>query len=120
MYTDADADPTAKPPLLPLSSLAPTAFHRNVDLAIVRADAAGYVHAYIIIPSTIYGISKTVFADKGLCNPQSVQVPLLIRISIDRGSAAMVGEGANLWPNVHIDDCAVSLETVVTRTRCSD
>lgn len=108
VYTDGSADPTQSPPYVPISSLPESAFHRNVDLAIVRADAAGYVRSYIILPSTIYGISKNVFADKKLANPQSQQVPQLIRMSIDRGAAAMVGDGANFWPDVHIHDCAVS------------
>jgi hypothetical protein len=123
IFTDWEADPGSpkvgkvpnspqdnKVPLFPISSLPASAPHRNVDLMIVRADAAGFVHAYIVLPSTIYGISKTVFADRGLANPQSQQVPLLIRMSIDRGAAAMVGKGANVWPNVHIRDCAVSTQ----------
>lgn len=104
IYTDLQKSSEFKT----LASLPDDAFHRDVDLDIVRADQEGYVKAYIILPSTIYGISETPFADAGLCNPQSQQVPLLIRISLDRKAPAMVGEGKNLWPDVHIQDQAVS------------
>lgn len=105
IYTDLEKSDEFKT----LSSLPDNAFHREVDLSIIQADKEGYVKAYIILPSTIYGISETPFADAGLCNPQSQQVPLLIRISLDRKAPAMIGEGKNLWPDVHIDDCAVSV-----------
>lgn len=105
IYTDLEKSDEFKP----LSSLPDNAFHRDVDLEIIKADKEGYVKAYIILPSTIYGISETPFADAGLCNPQSQQVPLLIRISLDRKAPAMVGEGKNLWPDVHIHDCAVRI-----------
>lgn len=39
-------------------------------------------------------------------NPYSIQIPFLIRASIDRGVAGVVGKGIALWPDVHIDDCA--------------
>lgn len=106
--------------LKPLSALPNNAFHREVDRAIVKADHDGYVRGYIVLPSTIYGISKTVFADKGLVNPQSQQVPLLIRISLDRKAPAMVGQGKNLWPDVDIHDCAVRMDHRARLRRCAD
>lgn len=105
IYTDLEKAGEFKP----LASLPDKAFHREVDLSIVKADREGYVKAYIVLPSTIYGISETPFADAGLANPQSQQVPLLIRISLDRKAPAMIGEGKNLWPDVHIGDCAVRI-----------
>jgi nucleoside-diphosphate-sugar epimerase len=51
----------------------------------------------IICPSLIYG--------EGLgANPDSVQVPLLIRLAKKRRNAAHAGPGENVWSNVHIDD----------------
>lgn len=64
----------------------------------------GYVKTYIVIPSTIYGIAKNGFTEAGAQNPHSIQVPQLIRASLDRGQGGMVGLGKNKWPNVHIDD----------------
>jgi nucleoside-diphosphate-sugar epimerase len=51
----------------------------------------------IICPSLIYGIGLG-------ANPNSVQVPLLIKLAKKRGNAAHAGPGENVWSNVHIDD----------------
>ena len=51
----------------------------------------------IVCPSLIYGTGIG-------ANPDSVQVPLLIRLAKKRGNAAHAGPGENIWSNVHIDD----------------
>ena len=51
----------------------------------------------IICPSLIYGTGLG-------ANPDSVQVPLLIKLAKKRGNAAHAGPGENIWSNVHIDD----------------
>ncbi|KAI0661778.1 NAD-P-binding protein [Cubamyces menziesii] len=89
-----------------IKSIPPTAFHRNVDLTIIEADQEGYVRSHIILPSTIYGIAKGPLFDAGVSNPHSIQIPLLIKASLARKQAGMVGEGKALWPDVHIDDVA--------------
>ena len=65
---------------------------------------SGYARTYIILPSTIYGIEKNGLTEAGIQNPHSIQVPTLIRASLDRGQGGVVGLGKNKWPNVHIDD----------------
>ncbi|KAF7790012.1 hypothetical protein EIP86_000960, partial [Pleurotus ostreatoroseus] len=94
-----------------IESISPEAAHRNVDLAIVQADKEGkfqarYVRTYIILPSTIYGIASTPLSAAGIHNEHSVQIPWIIRASLDRGQAGVVGKGLALWPSVHIDDTA--------------
>ncbi|KAK0439027.1 uncharacterized protein EV420DRAFT_1203380 [Desarmillaria tabescens] len=89
-----------------IETLPITQIHRPVDLAIVNADKEGYAKTYIILPSTVYGLSSGRLADAGIHNRQSIQVPSLISASLDRGRAGMVGEGKNLWPNVEIHDQA--------------
>lgn len=64
----------------------------------------GYVRTHIVLPSTIYGLAKGPLVDAGLANPHSIQIPTLIKASIDRGQAGVVGKGANLWPNVHVEE----------------
>ena len=64
----------------------------------------GYARTYIILPSTIYGLAKNQLVDAGIQNPFSIQIPLLIKASLGRGRAGMVGKGLALWPDVHIDD----------------
>ncbi|KAG6815306.1 hypothetical protein H0H87_003106, partial [Tephrocybe sp. NHM501043] len=93
-----DANPTQ------IETLESTQPHRPVDLEIVQGDAAGYVKAYIILPSTIYGIASNKLVDFGISNPHSIQIPALIDASLGRGQGGMVGQGKNIWPNVHIDD----------------
>jgi nucleoside-diphosphate-sugar epimerase len=51
----------------------------------------------IVCPSLIYGLGHG-------ANPDSVQVPLLIKLARKRGNAAHAGPGENIWSNVHIDD----------------
>lgn len=67
-------------------------------------DAPGYVRTYIILPSMIYGMVTGKLVELGIQNPHSLQIPAVIKSSIARGQAGMVGLGKNLWPNVHIDD----------------
>ncbi|KAI0633479.1 NAD-P-binding protein [Trametes polyzona] len=98
VYNDNDVEQLAK--------LDPRQPHRDVDLAVIAADAEGYVKTYIVLPSTIYGLATGPLVDAGIMNAQSQQIPALITAGIDRGRAGMVGEGKNIWPNVHIDDVA--------------
>ena len=112
-----DADP-AQIETLPLE-----AQHRPVDVRIVQADKEGtpppvraggtsahaarlpgYVRTYIILPCAIYGIAATVLTAAGVQNPYSVQVPTLVRAALARRQGGMVGRGAAVWNNVHIDD----------------
>ena len=81
-----------------------TALHRNVDLAVVEADTQGYARTHIVFPATIYDIAKHALVDAGISNAHSIQIPLLVRASLARGRAGMVGEGKALWPDVSIDD----------------
>lgn len=87
-----------------LETLPDTAPHRDVDLAIINADNEGYVRAYLVAPSTIYGLAAGKLVSAGISNNRSMQIPRLIGASLRRGRAGMVGMGLNIWPNVHIDD----------------
>ncbi|PIL35390.1 hypothetical protein GSI_02116 [Ganoderma sinense ZZ0214-1] len=90
-----------------LKAIPPTAFHRNVDLLVINADAEdGYARTYIVLPSTVYGIAKHPLVDAGISNAHSMQIPKLITTSLVRKRAGVVGKGLALWPSVHIDDIA--------------
>ena len=65
---------------------------------------SGYCRTYLICPGTIYGTPKNQLVDAGLQNQHSIQIPLLIKGSLDRGQAGVVGKGLALWPDVHVDD----------------
>ncbi len=96
IYSDIDIEQ--------LKSIPPTASHRNVDLRVLDADAKGYARTHIVFPSTIYGIAKHALVEAGVSNPHSIQIPYIIRGSLDRGRAGVVGKGLPWWPNVHIAD----------------
>ncbi|KAF8271196.1 hypothetical protein EI94DRAFT_1721100 [Lactarius quietus] len=89
-----------------IESLPDTAFHRAVDLEIVAADKGGYVRTYIVLPSTIYGIATGKLFDLGISHAHSIQVPIAIKASLDRGQGGVVGEGKNIWPYVEIHEQA--------------
>lgn len=57
-----------------------------------------------MFPSLIYGIATGKLVELGLQNPYSIQIPALIDASLARGQGGMVGEGKNIWVNVHIED----------------
>ncbi|KAF9496795.1 NAD(P)-binding protein [Pleurotus eryngii] len=89
-----------------MATLAPTQMHRDVDLMIVEADKEGYVKTYIVLPSTIYGVAQGLLVDLGIANNRSMQIPAIVRASLDRKQGGMVGLGKNVWPNVDIEEQA--------------
>ncbi|KAI9463255.1 hypothetical protein BJY52DRAFT_1350476 [Lactarius psammicola] len=89
-----------------IESLPDTAAHRLIDLEVVAADKDGYVRTYIVLPSTIYGIATGKLFDLGISHAHSIQVPVAIKASLDRGQGGMIGEGKNIWPNVEIHEQA--------------
>ncbi|KAG2136811.1 hypothetical protein BD769DRAFT_385148 [Suillus cothurnatus] len=95
-----------------IESLPKTQPHREVDIEVVAAGEKGYVRTYIILPSTIYGIANTSLVKLGVQNPYSIQIPSLIKASIDRKQGGVVGKGLNLWPNIHINDIETLYITV--------
>ncbi|KAG7088840.1 hypothetical protein E1B28_012795 [Marasmius oreades] len=90
-----------------LENLPPTAPHRPVDLRILAADKEGYIKSYIIAPSAIYSISRNPLVVAGISNSHNRLWSFLIPISLVRGQGGMVGEGKNIWPNVHIDELVI-------------
>ena len=72
--------------------------HHEVDTFIF--ESSGAVQSIIVCPPTIYGISKGPF------NNISQQVPGLIKAFIQFGYTATIGNGSNIWNNVHVNDLA--------------
>lgn len=87
-----------------LESLPVSRIHREVDLAIVAADTAGYVRAYIVCPSTIFNMASGPLVDSGIQNPHSVLIPWMIKNGIQRGQGGLLESGTNVWPLVDIDE----------------
>ncbi|KAH9834472.1 uncharacterized protein C8Q71DRAFT_143340 [Rhodofomes roseus] len=89
-----------------VKAVPPTALHRNVDLAAIAADEAGYVKTYLICPPLIAGLASGPLYDAGLAHRNSIQAPALMRPALDRKQAGVVGDGKGVWAAVHVDDVA--------------
>lgn len=89
-----------------LATLKPSQPHRNVDLFLLDSENMKKVRTFIILPSTIYGVTSHQFVQAGLSNPLSIQIPTAIQVAINLNQVGTVGKGLNHWPCVHIDDQA--------------
>ena len=69
-----------------------------VQRAALAAASEG-VRSVVLCPCLIYGRGAG-------ANPDSIQVPNLIRQAIRSGIPRYIGEGENVWSTVHIDDVA--------------
>lgn len=65
----------------------------------VLAAASKGVRSVVLCPSLIYGQGRG-------ANPDSIQVPNLIRQAVKSGVARYIGDGENVWSTVHIEDVA--------------
>ena len=66
------------------------------------------MRTYIILPPTIWGIATGRLFTLGLANSHSIQIPLAIKASLDRGQGGVIGEGKNSWPHVEIHERELS------------
>jgi nucleoside-diphosphate-sugar epimerase len=71
-----------------------------VDRFVLRA-AAQAVRSVVLCPALIYGEGRG-------ANPDSIQVPSLIRQAVRSGVPRYIGAGENVWSTVHIDDAAAA------------
>ena len=69
-----------------------------VQRAVLAAAAQG-VRSVVLCPCLIYGRGRG-------ANPDSIQVPNLIRQAVRSGVPRYIGEGENIWSTVHIDGVA--------------
>ncbi|RYG58251.1 MAG: NAD-dependent epimerase/dehydratase family protein [Alphaproteobacteria bacterium] len=70
----------------------------ELDRSVLAAAGQG-IRSVVICPSLIYGVGRGI-------NQSSVQIPFLARNAREQGVVQLVGEGRNVWSNVHIDDVA--------------
>ncbi|RPD68447.1 NAD(P)-binding protein [Lentinus tigrinus ALCF2SS1-7] len=87
-----------------IDAIPPTAFHHAVDLMAVAADTEGYARTYIVAPGIIYGLSHGPLFDAGVARRNLNQVAFFADAFLARGRAGVVGKGASIWADVHIDD----------------
>ncbi|KAJ7051428.1 hypothetical protein C8F01DRAFT_1212685 [Mycena amicta] len=89
-----------------IEALPATQHHRNVDLAVVAADKAGYVNTYIVIPGVVYGAARGILAENGIQNMINFAWVALFRLSFARGAVGIIGEGKNLVAHVEVNEVA--------------
>ncbi|EKV21621.1 Phosphatidylethanolamine-binding protein PEBP [Penicillium digitatum] len=78
-----------------------SAFHRHINLVIIRAsqELASHAKIAIMIPPLIYGVTTRE-------NRLSIQLPTLIRYSIKHGYVGQIGSGLAVWNQIHVRDLA--------------
>ncbi|KAI0701574.1 NAD(P)-binding protein [Cerioporus squamosus] len=78
-----------------LDAIPSTAVHHAVDLLAIAADTEGYARTYI----------RPLF-EAGVAKRNMDQVSWYAKAFLARGRAGVVGKGACIWADVHIDDTA--------------
>jgi nucleoside-diphosphate-sugar epimerase len=82
-----------------VTSLPDEAWHRNVDKIVLAAgNSKDNVHTAIVCPPTIYG------SGRGPGNTYSDQWYLMAKAVIQRGKPFQIGEGKNIWTQIHVYD----------------
>lgn len=83
-----------------ITSMPDQAPHRITDKMVISAgtDHADRVKTAIVAPPTIYGVGR------GPGNQRSIQVPDLIKGTLQKGHGIKVNAGKTLWSNVHVHD----------------
>jgi nucleoside-diphosphate-sugar epimerase len=81
---------------------------RTSDVVVTETGIEYGVKTYILMSPSIYGIST---------NPvhEFCQTPKLIRLALDLGQAAVVGDGTATWDNCHIVDVARLYKLVLAK-----
>ncbi|KAF5314916.1 hypothetical protein D9619_006947 [Psilocybe cf. subviscida] len=89
-----------------LNAIPETALHRHVDIPLIEADKEGYVKTYIVTPGTLFGYPTGPVKDAGIQNIHSIQLPWVIRPSIQRKQGAYFGKGLNKWSAADVNETA--------------
>ncbi|KIY64072.1 NAD(P)-binding protein [Cylindrobasidium torrendii FP15055 ss-10] len=106
IWDDTDTDKLAQIPS--------TQPHREADLEVLKADAAGYIKSYLVIPGAIYGHADTVLSQAGIQKDNDLGPRMSIGHTVAlAGSPAAIGGGLNLWPWVHVEDVSSLILTIL-------
>lgn len=87
-----------------------TAIHRNVDKVILGSNevSGGNIQSAIVCPPCIYGPGR------GPDNKRSVQVYDMAKSTLKRSKGFVVGDGLNIWTEVHVQDLSEVFLALVT------
>ncbi|MCL1665286.1 NAD-dependent epimerase/dehydratase family protein [Elizabethkingia ursingii] len=70
----------------------------NINRTILQA-AQKNIRSIVIVPTMVYGEGT------GL-KKESIQIPALVKFSIEKGKGIYIEKGENIWSNLHIEDLA--------------
>jgi len=98
-----------------ITSLPDSAMHRNVDkVVLATSQASANIHTAIVCPPCIWGPGR------GPDNQRSAQVYNMTRTALQRHKGFVVGEGANKWTEVHVQDLSNVYLALVTAALSPD
>ncbi|NKB49080.1 MAG: NAD-dependent epimerase/dehydratase family protein [Alphaproteobacteria bacterium] len=83
----------------PFTPLPEKAIWHAIERDLILPAAQDRVRTVIFCPCMIYGTGQGV-------RSESIQIPLMVRAAQEAGVSRYIGDGENIWSNVHIDDCA--------------
>lgn len=96
-----------------ITSLPASAFHRDVDDAVLTTGAQSSVPTAIICPPLIYGVGQ------GPLKKRSMQIPFLSEAILKRGRGFTVGEGKNTWDRKYTSSITDSSGTMANGDQTS-
>ncbi|KAI0435750.1 NAD(P)-binding protein [Xylaria telfairii] len=83
---------------------------RAVDNYVLKVAAgAANIKTALVFPPIIYGVGR------GPINQRSIQIPFLVKATIERKRGLQVGKGLSRWGNVHIRDLSELFLKLVER-----
>jgi len=88
-------------------ALPATNMHKNVDNIILEAGRKGKIDAIVVAPPTIWGKAEGEF------NTVSIQVPMLIKATIQAGHGFILESGRNTWNIIHVADLSDAFLTIL-------
>ena len=99
IYSDGD--------LSTYHALPATNIHKNVDDIILEAGRKGKIDAIIVAPPSIWGEGEGEF------NIVSIQVPMVIKATVEAGHGFLLEKGINTWNIIHVADLSDAYLTIL-------
>ncbi|CAE6455195.1 unnamed protein product [Rhizoctonia solani] len=90
-----------------IQAIPSSALHRPVDIAVLDAHNSGVVDAYIVCPGFVYGPGIGPVKTTSL-------IPIFLQVYLRRRQAYFVGEGTNIWCNIHIQDLVQMYRCIIS------
>lgn len=98
-----------------VTSIPDIAVHRDVDKVVLGASSlSDKIHTAIVCPPCIWGPGR------GPDNQRSVQVYDMARHGLERHKGLVVGDGANVWTEIHVQDLSNVFLALVTAALSPD